>query len=357
MDKKTFRRELLGFDDRWYMAIGIPLMGLSFPFLFFDRQLSEGFAVLLPAIFVSTLHAALYWLLIRNLLLLLRKKFPNQSELKKRFTYSTIAVIIIFVVVDRGLDFFIDSCFNNDISPKTPSDIQVAFSSLIVIAFIVAVYEGFYFYAKWESALIEREQLKRENIESQLEGLKSQVNPHFLFNSLNTLAYIIPEDPEKAVQFVQKLSKVYRYILEIRDKKLIAVKEELDFLQAFCFLLKERFGENIRIEIAVPEYLENHRIIPLSMQMLFENAIKHNIISSSSPLTIQVRAEGKQLIISNNLQRKKQIMDSTKVGLQNIKNRYSFYTQKTVEVTEDKNLFIVKLPLIPSLEYTLPYGV
>ena len=126
-------------------------------------------------------------------------------------------------------------------------------ASLMLTFFIVAVYESIFFYSRLQKSIVEREKLERENIHSQLEGLKNQVNPHFLFNSLNTLTYIIPEDPDLAVRFVQQLSKVYRYILEIRDRKLICLSEELEFLDSYVFLLKERFGENFHVEIRVPE--------------------------------------------------------------------------------------------------------
>jgi LytS/YehU family sensor histidine kinase len=194
---------------------------------------------------------------------------------------------------------------------------------------------------------VEKQKLKRMNMQSQLEGLKNQVNPHFLFNSLNTLTYLIPENSEKSVHFVQQLSKVYRYILEIRDKKLILLEEELNFLNAYTFLLKERFGKNLHIKIDIPEVHLNDKIIPLSLQILFENAIKHNIISSEKPLFMEVFIEnGNKLIVKNNLQKKNQVMNSTKLGLQNIKNRYRFFSEKEVEVIVTQESFIVILPMI-----------
>ncbi len=194
---------------------------------------------------------------------------------------------------------------------------------------------------------MEKEKLERENIQSQLEGLKNQVNPHFLFNSLNTLTYIIPEDQNLAVRFVQQLSKVYRYILEIRDRKLICLSEELAFLDAYVFLLKDRFGENFKIDINIPESYLNLKVVPLSLQILMENAIKHNIISALKPLRVEVFIENNlKLIVKNNLQKKNHVMNSTKVGLQNIKNRYSFFSDQKVEVFATTDSFVVSIPLI-----------
>ena len=179
-----------------------------------------------------------------------------------------------------------------------------------------------------------------------MEGLKSQVNPHFLFNSLNTLIYIIPENTDRAIQFVQKLSKVYRYILEIRDKKLIPLEEELDFLHSYIFLLKERFGDNLEVNLSIPSDILVQQVVPLSLQILFENAIKHNIISDKHPLKIEVFFKDEKLVVQNNLQLKKQAMPSTKVGLQNIKNRYAFFTDEKVDINDDGPYFKVTLPLI-----------
>ena len=176
--------------------------------------------------------------------------------------------------------------------------------------------------------------------------MKNQVNPHFLFNSLNTLTYLIPEEPDKAVNFVQKLSKVYRYILEIRDQKIVTISDELEFLNAYVFLLKERFGENLNIDIDIPQKYYHSKIVPLSLQILFENVIKHNIISTQKPLMIKVSIQKDKLIVKNNLQKKNQVISSTSMGLQNIKNRYQFFTKKEVDVIVTADSFLVALPLV-----------
>jgi two-component system LytT family sensor kinase len=231
-------------------------------------------------------------------------------------------------------------------------------------AFILTLYEALSFYLQLQRATAEKADLERKNVESQLEGLRNQVNPHFLFNSLNTLIYLIPEDPNKAVRFVQQLSKVYRYVLECREDKIIPLSEELEYLKSYVFLLKERFGENLIVEISDMEALRDLAIVPLSLQMLFENVIKHNIISTEKPLTIEVFAgqAGRQnghmngvepgkngidtLIVRNNLQRKNQVMDSTGVGLENIRARYRMLTDRPVETIISQQYFTVALPLV-----------
>ena len=172
---------------------------------------------------------------------------------------------------------------------------------------VVAIYESIYFMNELRKSVEEKEMLKRESLKAQLNALKTQVNPHFLFNNLNTLSSVIPENPKLAVDFVQQLSKVYRHILEVKDEQSILLKEELDVMKAYAFLLQTRFGDNLDVIINVPEEKLKKRIVPLSLQILMENAIKHNIVSSDKPLRIDVFAENGRLVVSNNLQKKEPV--------------------------------------------------
>ncbi len=342
-------KKYLGFKDTWWMIVGIPLLGFFIPLMFFGERLDEGLVGYLPKWGIATLHTAAFWLSMRLIIVSMRKHYPNQKDVGKRLLYSSVLVLIAFFGIENGLDILNALCFPPG-AHQIPSKLEIRGASLTIIALVISIYEGIYLNARWKASIIEKELLKRENIESQLEGLRSQVNPHFLFNSLNTLAYIIPQDPDRGVKFVQQLSRVYRYILEIRNKKLISVREELKFLDSYIFLIKERFGDNLQVEISIPKKVYEDLIIPLSMQMLFENAIKHNIISSRQPLTIEVFLEHGKIRVQNNLQKKKQSMPSTQVGLQNIRNRYAFFTNQVVEVNADEHTFSVGLPLIPSPE-------
>ena len=137
----------------------------------------------------------------------------------------------------------------------------MSIGSLMVTFLVLGIYETIGFYTQLQKSLVEKERLVKENMQSQLESLRNQVNPHFFFNSLNTLVYLIPEAPDKAVNFVQKLSKAYRYILEIRDRHLVALQEEIDFLTSYTCLLKERFGENLQIEVQVPAKFLDRKIV------------------------------------------------------------------------------------------------
>ena len=148
------------------------------------------------------------------------------------------------------------------------------------------------------------------------------------------------------MDFVQQLSKVYRHILEVKDEKSISLKDELEVLHAYSFLLKTRFGNNLEVHINIPEEKMNRKIVPLSLQILMENAIKHNVVSSDKPLQIDVFTDNGSLVLSNNLQVKKQVSESTGIGLNNIRNRYKLLGDEEVKVTEDENSFTVSIPLI-----------
>ena len=210
----------------------------------------------------------------------------------------------------------------------------------------MGIYESIYFMHELKDSVEEKEMLKRESLQAQLNALRTQVNPHFLFNNLNTLSSLIPENPKHAEDFVQQLSKVYRHILEVKEEKSILLKDEIEVLNAYTFLLKTRFGNNLEVNINVPDEKMKQKIVPLSLQILMENAIKHNIVSSEKPLHIDVFAENGSLVVSNNLQMKNQVNESTGIGLDNIRNRYKMLGDKEVKVTENENSFTVSIPLI-----------
>ena len=177
--------------------------------------------------------------------------------------------------------------------------------------------------------------------------MKNQVNPHFLFNSLNTLTALIEENPNIAVRYVEQLSQVYRYVLQSREKEVVDLKTELEFTSSYIFLLQNRFEKNLEISVAVPENFYSFSIAPLSLQMLIENAIKHNVVSSSKPLKIEIGIESDDYIFVKNIMQKKNVIEqSSKLGLPNIVSRYNYLSNKKVVIAQNENSFKVSLPLI-----------
>jgi two-component system LytT family sensor kinase len=345
-------KKYLGFDDKWALLIGIPVLSFAIPVLFFGESPVSDLSSFLPRWITSFLYTSSYWLSCRSIFIFVRKKFPSYQHIGWRILIATGLILVAFVLINIIIEP-IDSYICGEDSDFDRSHLEYIVPSLTIIALISSIYESIFLYQQLKKSIQEKEELKRENIQSQLEGLKSQVNPHFLFNSLNTLTYLIPEDSERAVEFVRKLSQTYRYILEIRDKKLVSLREELDFLDAYLFLLKERFGDNLRISIEIDPVHLDRQMISLSLQLLIENAIKHNIISAGKPLFIKLHiSEQGHLIIQNNLQKKKQSMPSTGTGLQNIRNRYRFFSDEEVEVITTAQHFIVSLPLLEAQKET-----
>ncbi|MDP4291774.1 MAG: histidine kinase [Bacteroidota bacterium] len=220
----------------------------------------------------------------------------------------------------------------------------VMISELIITIIITLGHYMANFFVEWKKLLIQEEQFKREALNLQFNALKNQVNPHFLFNSLNVLTSLVETDPPLAVKFIKQLSEVYRYVLEHKDKELIELSTELQFVNAFVYLQKIRFDHSLVVDITLDDVAG--RIIPLSLQMLVENAIKHNIISEDKPLNISITAEEGYLVVNNNLQKKKVIHETGSIGLDNIRNRYAYFTGLPVVVEETNDRFTVKLPLI-----------
>jgi LytS/YehU family sensor histidine kinase len=294
---------------------------------------------------------AVIWLGNRYIMIWARTRYPDFEQVRKRLIVQSLVMFVYTIVSNNLLGYLLDVCGLKHehhyegydwFSVITNSNVAAIFCSLTV----VAIYESIYFMNELRKSVEEKEMLKRESLKAQLNALKTQVNPHFLFNNLNTLSAVIPENPKQAVDFVQQLSKVYRHILEVKDEQSILLKDELDVMKAYAFLLQTRFGDNLGININVPDEKLNKRIVPLSLQILMENAIKHNIVSSDKPLHIDVFAQNGRLVVSNNLQKKNQVNESTGIGLDNIRNRYKLLSEKQVEVTENGSNFTVSIPLI-----------
>jgi two-component system, LytTR family, sensor kinase len=204
------------------------------------------------------------------------------------------------------------------------------------------------FYVKeYKTKWMEAEELKRVSAQAELQLVKSQINPHFLFNNLNVLSALVMKNNDEANRFIEEFSKVYRYILSNHDKELVNIKTELDFIKPYIFLLQKRFSDGLDVTVNVPKSYENFYIIPASLQMLIENAIKHNVVSKNKPLHIDVHINGNNtIVVSNNLQLRESVEGSTKIGLANIIKRYWLVSGRNVEVKEDKKDFTVTLPLL-----------
>ena len=218
---------------------------------------------------------------------------------------------------------------------------------LICVLFIVHVYETVFLVKEAESEKIKKEQLERAKAEAELETLKSQIDPHFVFNSLNTLSHLIEHDTAKAKQFNETLADVYRYILQNKARDLVLLKEELTFLKDYFLLLKIRFEKAVEMFIGFEDDLTHEFLIPpISLQILIENAIKHNEFSEAYPLVITIEFRDAKLIVRNELRKKDLKKASSKIGLQNLSERYKLLTNKEIHVDVNEKIFAVSLALL-----------
>jgi hypothetical protein len=219
---------------------------------------------------------------------------------------------------------------------------------ILILITIIASGALIWFIRDREVKLKRLEKLKKEKMEYQYETLKSQVNPHFLFNSFNTLIAIIDQDKDLAIDYVENLSDYFRSMIQYRDKDTITLKEELNMVNTYIYLQNKRFGKHLDLHLDIPaQWIHQYRLPPLSLQLLIENAIKHNAVSHETPLYINVIAsENKSLLVSNNLNPKKQTDPSTGIGLENIINRFKMLTDREVVISKTDNIFTVEVPLI-----------
>lgn len=256
--------------------------------------------------------------------------------------YTVLSALIVMYLI---LEFYYNVDFFGIIKDRGIMELLAA--PLIITAVIALWLHGRSFLMSWRQSAIDVEKLKSENLKSQFESLKSQVNPHFLFNSLNALSSLVYDNQDRAVEFIQELSKVYRYVLDHQNDEVVQLSDELAFLKSYVYLNKIRFGDNLNVEYqGLDSVNQKWMIPPVALQMLMENVLKHNEISKDNHLNVVVCLQDDRISIQNNinpLQSRKE--DSSGLGLNNIKARYKLLTDKSVEITESPE-FAVTLPLL-----------
>lgn len=265
-----------------------------------------------------------------------------KKELIPSFVFSLLATLfialtlyysgnyVLFRIKGWGMENFINRIGSG------------AIISLSIGLFICCVV---FFYTTWRQAIGNEQKLREENLKYQYKTLKTQVNPHFLFNSLNTLSELVYEEPKKADSYIQKLSSIYRYILDNEETDLVPLEKEITFITNYFQLQQERDGDKISLDIDIPN-IGKYKIVPVSLQTLVENALKHNSASENNPLKINIYEEELFIVVSNNIQRKNTLDNSYGTGLSNLKKRIKLITGKEMIVSRENNKFIVKIHVI-----------
>ncbi len=325
---------------------------VAFNSLLFGEKYYTQASIFFPATLLTFLLLALSWQLHTIVALILKSRLPEEHQTNKRITLAILMFLLMtslnITLIFYGYDYihFLGYNLNEELY------LWALLIGGVTNVFVTFVQEGVASFEKWKATLKETEQLKKEYLHGQLLGLKSQVNPHFLFNSLNSLSSLISEDQEKAERFLDEMSRVYRYLLRNNDDKLIDLNAELQFIRSYAHLLTARYGDGIQIRVNVESRYRTMMIAPLTVQILLENALNLNRINKETPLYIEICVNEKGwLQIRNNIQkkiRKEQATDDS--GLENICNKYKLLCHQSVIIHESASERIIEIPLINETE-------
>jgi len=292
---------------------------------------------------VSFFRTAIIW---NGSMLIIRFSIGRYSMFKETFKLIAFQIISlsVFVLLVELAEIFVVENFLGiflDRSDKT----TLIIGSLLITFMISAIYASVAFFIQWKNNLLRTQALEKANLEARYDTLRNQINPHFLFNSLNTLLMLVNDNPI-ASRYVESISEIMRYMVQSRDKDAVLLRDELKIARDYIFIQQSRFGDKLKVEFDVPENFYHYAIPPLALQMLLENAIKHNVVSKEDPLFVKVYVQDNLfIVIENTLKAKLEKEPSTGVGLENIRNRYLHLTGKNFVVKQEDGKFIVMLPL------------
>ncbi len=276
------------------------------------------------------------------------RKYSWEAHPVKRLWFGAIGAVILTVLAFGLVRWFVEVIiYGQDFNAFLETESIVNYIVALVITLVVSLFvHAVYFWKALQDTKIKEQKIIAGTASAKFDALKNQLDPHFLFNSLNVLSSLIDEDPRQAQRFTTALSKVYRYVLEQKNKDLVPVDEELDFARTYVKLLTMRFEDGIRFEIPERALNSEAKIVPLSLQLLLENAVKHNVVSSDKPLVIKVYEADGNLVVQNNLQEKSVVKRSSGVGLRNVQQRYSIISNRNVQIHKTASEFSVQLPML-----------
>lgn len=293
-----------------------------------------------------TTTLGLVWLCNRLLTRQLDKKLPWLKHGNKRFYWQLGLGILISLIIINVSYLGLKLGLTTD-PPNDQQMIAMNIMGVLILLPTISINFGIQFLSNWKTAQLNSEQFQKETIKAELTTLKNHLDPHFLFNNLNILSSLISKDKELSQNYLEKFADVYRNILQSSKEELVTLNDELCFIASYLYLLEIRFEDTIQTFIDVETQDHKKFIPPLTLQMLIENAIKHNVISELRPLKIHISSQNGFISIKNNYQPKKlEIRNSNRSGLENIKKRYSYFTDKQVQVFQNTDSFIVKIPLV-----------
>lgn len=337
---------------KWFIFAGL------LPALFFKIQhfYFEGFAsdfnifrdFILWLIISVVLTSSIAYVVLSEIIWL-EKKLPWKKHQLIRVVVEVVLTNVTVIAAMVIVNFFMyplhDFLHMNHSFTFKEHLFQEITMGIVINALLVSLAEGVFFFNQWKDSVLLSERLQKENMQSQLEVLKSQVNPHFLFNSLNVLSSLVHDDADKAEEFIDEFASVYRYILNIQGRTVVSLREELHFLDSYVFLQKIRFEEGLNMHLHIDEAYLNKYLPPLSLQMLVENAIKHNVVGKEQPLDIKISVEKDKLAIVNTLQVRQVEASGTGMGLKNLRERYFRIAGLEPEFKKTEKEYVALIPL------------
>ena len=289
------------------------------------------------------------WLFFRKLYAYFDRVMPYDNGFFKRLILQII-ITFAFLTATSQFAFYVGNhflTFQELINQQLTNLAQIAGAAaqILLVVLLNVAHFAYYSLEKWRENALRATNLEKEKSQVQFDNLQNQLNPHFLFNSLTSLDSLIQENPTLAREFLQQLSKVFRYVLKNKEKGLVSLETELHFIKNYVALLKTRFGDSLTINFSISDEVLDKQVAPVTLQILIENAIKHNISNESNPLVINILNEENYLIIENKIQLKKQVETSNGQGLNNLKSLYGFLSENAFLI-EKNDTFRVKIPLI-----------
>jgi len=346
-NRVTGKKPELRVNDVGFRLVLIPFFGIAIPLItgMINGQNFSNWQVKLSFLY-TIMIAMIIWEGNRYLFFSLRSYFDWINKPVQKIAVLILSIIFYSVPVSVLLLVGWYKIFSG--LPANWNIItEATLIILVAVIFITHVYETVFLVKESESEMIRSEQLERAKAEAELEALKNQIDPHFIFNSLNTLSHLIEERPVKAKQFNDNLADVYRYILQNKARGLVLLREELEFLKSYFLLLQIRFEKAVQLHISIEEGdLDQFLIPPISLQILAENAIKHNEFSEAVPLMLQIEMINEELVVHNRVRKKTLRKASSKIGLQNLKERYKLTTNREIIIKEEEKEFTVSLPVL-----------
>ncbi|MFV8366052.1 2TM domain-containing protein [Flavobacterium sp. XS1P27] len=305
-----------------------------------NQQLVTQF--LFTALYTFSLYAANAVLFVK-----LDSFFTDRFSIKRLVTGFVgsflVSLLVIFLMHVFEVVVYENQTFDYFLANEKPSKYVFA---IVITFFVTLSVHAISFYKAYNENKVKEQKIIAGTANAKFESLKNQIDPHFLFNSLNVLSSLIEENPENAQRFTTSLSKIYRYVLEQKDKELVSVAEELAFAKTYMNLLKMRFENSLFYELPSTAINSEAKVVPLSLQLLLENTVKHNVVSEQRPLHIRIYVEGDYLAVQNDYQKKEVLQDRQGVGLQNIVNRYGIITNRKVLIAQNEKTFTVKIPIL-----------